>query len=94
MATSQPSWQFDGFDISGEQYPVAGRLPANVSLHEHDTFTPYPEELHGKFDIVNVRFLMTLLSKEKLPLMLQSVRQLLSEFLQYRCLLPKLSVRS
>ncbi|KAJ6032751.1 hypothetical protein N7540_003483 [Penicillium herquei] len=77
LATSHPNWQIDGFDVSGDQYPAPGRVPANVSLHEHDTFQPYPEEYHGQYDVVNVRFMMTLLSKEKFSILLKNVMELL-----------------
>ncbi|KAJ5618421.1 hypothetical protein N7528_007064 [Penicillium herquei] len=67
LARAYPHWQVDGFDIS-----KASSIPANVSLYEHNTFQPFPVEYHGKYDIVNVRFMITLLDKEKVRLLLQS----------------------
>ncbi|KAJ5918712.1 hypothetical protein N7454_009856 [Penicillium verhagenii] len=77
LAQSLPDWQIDGFDISGDQYPLAHWLPSNVTLHEHDAFQPFPEEHLGKYDIINVRFFMTLLSGQNLPQLLQNVMSLL-----------------
>ncbi|KAJ5281465.1 hypothetical protein N7478_006837 [Penicillium angulare] len=77
LARALPHWQVDGFDISGDQYPFAGWVPSNVNLYEHDTFQPYPDEYHGKYDIINIRFMMTLLNKEKYHLLLQNVKALL-----------------
>ncbi|KAJ5732183.1 hypothetical protein N7493_003664 [Penicillium malachiteum] len=50
---------------------------ANVSLYEHNTFQPFPVEYHGKYDIVNVRFMITLLDKEKVRLLLRSLKMIL-----------------
>ncbi|KAJ5722102.1 hypothetical protein N7488_000137 [Penicillium malachiteum] len=77
LAHSLPHWQIDGFDISGDQYPVAAWLPSNVNLHEHDAFQPFPEKYHGKYDIVNVRFFMTLLDSDKIHQLLRNVMALL-----------------
>ncbi|KAJ5636929.1 uncharacterized protein N7484_010242 [Penicillium longicatenatum] len=77
LAHSLPHWQIDGFDISGDQYPVDAWLPPNVNLHKHDAFQSFPEEYHGKYDIVNVRFFMTLLNGHNVHQFLRNVMMLL-----------------
>lgn len=78
LAQQLPHWQIDGFDISGDQYPSATWLSPNISLYEHDAFEPFPSEYHGKYDIVNLRFFMTLLNGQIVNQVLQNVMALLS----------------
>lgn len=78
LAHSLPNWQVDGFDISDDQYPLAAWTPSNVGLYEHDAFQPFPLEFQGKYDIVDLRFSMTLLTGENLHTMLPNVMALLS----------------
>lgn len=85
LAQQLPHWQIDGFDISGDQYPSATWVAPNISLYEHDAFQPFPSEYHGKYDIVNLRFFMTLLNGQNLDRVLRNVMALLST-----CLFPLL----
>lgn len=59
MAKVSPStYQFSGFDISDAQFLPADSLPPNVTLGFGDFKKPIPEELHGKFDLVNIRLII------------------------------------
>ncbi|KAF2681371.1 S-adenosyl-L-methionine-dependent methyltransferase [Lentithecium fluviatile CBS 122367] len=55
---SPPTYQFHGYDISAEQFLPADTLPPNVSLSLGDFKKPFPEELHGTFDFVNIRLII------------------------------------
>lgn len=79
LAESLPNSRVDGFDISDKQFPPKEWCPSNVTLKAHDSFDPFPEEYHGVYDVVNVRYFMSLLhNKERLHLFLRNVRSLLS----------------
>lgn len=70
--------QLHGFDISGDQYPPEEWLPRNVSLHEHDAFLPFAPEFLGSFDVVNLRFFITLLDGDNVRLLIRNLKSLLS----------------
>ena len=59
MSRASPSsYSFHGFDISSEQFLPADSLPPNVTLGHADFFAPFPAELRGTFDLVNVRLII------------------------------------
>ncbi|KAJ5915481.1 hypothetical protein N7466_011414 [Penicillium verhagenii] len=93
LAESLPetNCRIDAFDISTAQYPVAAWVRPAVTLYQHDAFQPFPEKCRGMYDIVNVRFFITLLSKEKLETFLQNVMSLLKPggFFQWLDLDPR-----
>jgi hypothetical protein len=70
--------QLLGFDISADQYPPEEWLPENVSLHEQDAFKPFAPELVGSFDVVHLRFVITLLNAENIRPLLDNLKTLLS----------------
>ena len=72
--------QLLGFDVSADQYPPGEWLPGNVALHEHDAFTPFAPELLGSFDVVHLRFFITLLNGENIRPLLDNLKTLLSMF--------------
>ncbi|KAH7402600.1 S-adenosyl-L-methionine-dependent methyltransferase [Pyrenochaeta sp. MPI-SDFR-AT-0127] len=55
---SPPTYSFEGFDISNEQFLSADNLPSNVKLGFLDFKKPIPEELRGQFDLVNIRLII------------------------------------
>ncbi|KAI1465649.1 uncharacterized protein F4812DRAFT_466098 [Daldinia caldariorum] len=77
--------ELHGFDISSNQYPPQEWLPKNVFLHEHDAFKPFAPEYLGSFDVVNLRFFITLLNKENIQPLLSNLITLLKPggFLQW-----------
>ncbi|KAJ4383874.1 hypothetical protein N0V86_000717 [Didymella sp. IMI 355093] len=58
MAQLHPSYSFHGFDISAEQFLPVDSVPENVTLGYGDFLAPMPQELHGTFDLVNVRLII------------------------------------
>ncbi|TFB00210.1 hypothetical protein CCMA1212_007956 [Trichoderma ghanense] len=77
--------QLLGFDISADQYPPGEWLPENVSLREQDAFEPFAPELRGSFDVVHLRFFITLLNGENIRPLLDNLKTLLKPggFLQW-----------
>ena len=63
--TLPPSTQLDGFDISGDQFPPAEWLPANVHLSTADAFAPVPEHMVGKYDVVHLRMMVIVVKGPK-----------------------------
>lgn len=57
-----PYMQIDGFDVSTSQYPPADWLPDAISLNRLDIFEPVPAQWVGRYDIVNVRLFMLVIS--------------------------------
>jgi len=75
----------DGFDISSDQYPPKAWRPETVNLIVHDAFKPFAEEYQGVYDVVHVRFLLTLVSSDTIQTLLQNLLKLLkpSGYLQW-----------
>lgn len=61
---SPPTYSFHGLDISSEQFLPQDTLPRNVSLGYADFFAPFPAELQGTFDAVNIRLIIISLGRE------------------------------
>ena len=70
--------RIDGFDISPAQYPHRNWLPANVILYVHNAFAPFPQEYAGVYDVVHVRFFVTLINEENVAGFIQNLMVLLS----------------
>lgn len=49
------SYNFVGFDISDDQFPIPESIPENVSFRVADAKRDPPAEFLGKFDIVHLR---------------------------------------
>ncbi|OAG10497.1 S-adenosyl-L-methionine-dependent methyltransferase [Paraphaeosphaeria sporulosa] len=59
LAKVVPStYTFNGYDISPDQFLPTDSLPSNVTLELGDFKKPIPEELRGKFDLVNIRLII------------------------------------
>ena len=56
--------QLDGYDISDDAFLPREALPKNMSLTTTDCLEPAPQELHGKYDIVCIRFINVVLKPE------------------------------
>ncbi|KAF1958958.1 S-adenosyl-L-methionine-dependent methyltransferase [Byssothecium circinans] len=74
---SPPTYQFTGFDISSNLFLPADSLPSNVTLQLGNFKEPFPEALHGKFDVVNARLLISALGEGAWEPALQNILQLL-----------------
>ena len=75
-----PSTQFDGFDISDAQYPPQNWYGPNTRLQKLDIFKPLPKHLAGKYDVVNLRFFMTIAKDSDIGVLLRNLRGMLSRF--------------
>ena len=73
-----PETRFDGFDVSAAQYPVREWLPPNVYLHTHDVFLPFAPEHWGQYDVVHMRFMISLITEENVSSLLENLALLLS----------------
>ncbi|KAI0096805.1 S-adenosyl-L-methionine-dependent methyltransferase [Nemania sp. FL0031] len=65
LRTSYPDAILDGSDISTALYPPKESLPRNVTLTVLDAKQPFPEDLHGKYDLVHVRLLVAAMLPEE-----------------------------
>ena len=70
--------RLDAFDISGALFPPSEWMPPNVLFHIQDAFALFPEEHLSKYDVVAVRFLMTVVSNENVVKLLHNLETLLS----------------
>ena len=75
-----PSTHFDGFDISDAQYPPQNWYGPKTKLQKLDIFKPLPEELVGKYDVVHLRFFMTIAKDSDIGVALGNLRRMLSMF--------------
>lgn len=53
-------------------------MPGNLHFHTHDAFSPFPPEHQGKYDVVALRFFLTLTNTEKVALLMENFKALLS----------------
>ncbi|KAL8718172.1 MAG: hypothetical protein Q9225_004667 [Loekoesia sp. 1 TL-2023] len=85
LARELPNARLDGFDSSIDQFPPKAWWPQNVSLRYLDALEPVPEELHGKYDIVNVRLFMFVIQDGDPKPLLANLRNILKPggFLQW-----------
>ncbi|KAI9670540.1 MAG: hypothetical protein M1831_005760 [Alyxoria varia] len=51
-----PDTELHGFDRLGDAFPASS--PANVHLHVHDCFRPFPSWWHNAFDAVHIRLML------------------------------------
>jgi SAM-dependent methyltransferase len=63
VATRYPYAQVTGLDISTDAFPAEEIRPKNVSLAVMDALGEIPAEYVGKFDVVHIRLLMSVLLK-------------------------------
>ncbi|KAI4187442.1 MAG: hypothetical protein L6R41_002821 [Letrouitia leprolyta] len=67
----------EGFDVSDEQYPPTEWYGENVSLSKFDIFEPLPAGLVGKFDVVHLRFFMTVATDDNLQAVIDNLTAML-----------------
>lgn len=68
----------DGFDITSAHWPHPAWLPDNITLHEHDVFTPFPDSYHEKFNLVQIRAFAAILREDNVDRLLQNVAIIMS----------------
>ncbi|KAL9065489.1 MAG: hypothetical protein Q9161_008194 [Pseudevernia consocians] len=72
-----PDAHVDGFDISDEQYPPESWYGPNASLSKLDIFKPLPEKLKKKYDVVHLRFFMTIASDDNIQIVISNLKDML-----------------
>ena len=50
-----------------------------MSLSKLDIFKPLPERLKGKYDMVHLRFFMTIASDDDIQIVIRNLKDMLSE---------------
>ena len=68
-----------GFDISAEQFPTRDDQLPEVDFVVHDMTIPFPEQYHGRFDLVNMRFLVYALNEVALQKVIENIAVILSK---------------
>lgn len=69
-------------DLSTSQYPAQSILDEyGITAFQHDATMPFPDELKGKFDVVNMRLINVAISRQGWQKALTYVREILSECL-------------
>ncbi|KAI0384041.1 S-adenosyl-L-methionine-dependent methyltransferase [Hypomontagnella monticulosa] len=85
LQKAYPNAVLDGFDISPAFFPPPEDLPSNVTLAVLDLKQPFPEEMHGKYDVVHLRLLVAAMLPEEWEPAVRNVLTLLKPggFLQW-----------
>jgi hypothetical protein len=68
---------YSGFDISPKQLPKSPIPGLDFSLH--NLLEPYPEELHGLYDLVYVRLVCLVFREDQLKTVVANLISLLSK---------------
>ncbi|KAI2635194.1 hypothetical protein GGS21DRAFT_543473 [Xylaria nigripes] len=69
--------QYHGFDISQVLFPHKAWLPKNVVLSTSNLLQEPPQSLHGQFDVVHIRLVLSLVGKDSPRPIIQHVKKLL-----------------
>ncbi|KAI0547521.1 hypothetical protein F4679DRAFT_586395 [Xylaria curta] len=56
--TFSPDAELVGIDFDTSKFPSASDLPPNITLRQANMFESFPNDLVGKFDVVNVRLIV------------------------------------
>ncbi|KAI1330194.1 S-adenosyl-L-methionine-dependent methyltransferase [Xylariaceae sp. FL0255] len=92
--TLSPEALLEGFDISTALFPPEDVLPANITLGQHDMKQPFPEHMHGQYDLVHARMLVAAMEPDDWDLVVRNFVQLLKPggYLQWEeCNFPNAS---
>lgn len=72
--------QIHGYDISDRLFPPAEWLPSNVTLSTWDALSEVPEHMKGQYDVVHVRFLLTIVANNDPSKLAKNLIEMLSKF--------------
>ncbi|KAJ8120366.1 hypothetical protein ONZ43_g2908 [Nemania bipapillata] len=56
--TLSPDAELVGLDFDTSKFPPPSSLASNITLRQANMFEPFPTDLLGKFDVVNVRLII------------------------------------
>lgn len=71
--------QLHGFDVSTVLFPHRAWLPKNITLSVLDLLKKPPEELRGKFDVVHVRLILSVIRSDGAERVIRNLKALLSK---------------
>ncbi|TGJ80414.1 hypothetical protein E0Z10_g8351 [Xylaria hypoxylon] len=69
--------QYHGFDISRALFPHDAWLPKNVVLSTSNMLEEPPQSLHGQFDVVHLRLVLSLIRSDSPKPIIQHIKMLL-----------------
>lgn len=76
--------KYHGFDISRALFPHNSWLPKNIVLSTSNLLEEPPQSLHGQFDVVHIRLVLSLIRSGSPKPVIQHIKMLLSlSFLAY-----------
>lgn len=67
---------YDGFDISNGMFPSVPQK--GMSFRVQDMFKPFPAELHGRYDLVHLRFVVGAIKEDMYKVVVENLLPLLS----------------
>lgn len=73
--------QYHGFDISRASFPHSAWLPKNIILSTSNLLEEPPASLHGQFDFVHVRLVLSLVGSGSPNSIIRHIKMLLSSYL-------------
>ncbi|KAI0404999.1 hypothetical protein F4802DRAFT_615172 [Xylaria palmicola] len=76
-------FQYRGFDISRALFPHEAWLPKNLVLSTSNLLEEPPKSLHGQFDVVHLRLVLSLVGSGSPKPIIQHIKMLLSGYLQW-----------
>ncbi|GAP87194.2 putative methyltransferase domain-containing protein [Rosellinia necatrix] len=56
--TLSPDAELVGLDFDTSKFPIPAALASNITLRQANMFEPFPSDLLGRFDVVNVRLIV------------------------------------
>ncbi|KAJ8131606.1 hypothetical protein O1611_g2019 [Lasiodiplodia mahajangana] len=56
--TLSPDAELVGLDFDTSKFPAPSSLAPNITLRQANMFEPFPSDLHGRFDVVNIRLII------------------------------------
>ncbi|CAH0002141.1 unnamed protein product [Clonostachys byssicola] len=71
------SARLDGYDYDTSKFPAEDTVPSNIKFHFADALQPFPDHLHGTYDVVHIRLMMYSFRRDELQLATKHVRDLL-----------------
>ncbi|VUC31164.1 unnamed protein product [Clonostachys rosea] len=71
------SSRLDGYDYDTSKFPAEDTVPSNIKFHYADVLKPFPDHLHGTYDLVHIRLMMYCFRQDELQLATRHVRDLL-----------------
>lgn len=69
--------EYHGFDISRALFPHPSWLPKNVSFSTSNLLEEPPEAFHGKFDVVHIRLVLSVVRSNSPKAIIQHIKKLL-----------------